>query len=111
MSMSDRAYAPAWKRYRRLRPYFWLAAAGFVLSSLATVLAGKPSHLGGAILIPFVFWLNLAVVISLYKRFRCPRCNKEFERRWPNKKYPDRNTCPHCGLPKFAKDGNETNAK
>jgi len=104
-------YDAAWKRYRRLRLHLWSGFAGFALSGLFVVLAKLPSRFDGAVLIPFAFWLNMAIAIARFKRFRCPRCNKEFERRWLNKKYPDRNTCPHCGLPKFAKDGKDTSAE
>jgi predicted RNA-binding Zn-ribbon protein involved in translation (DUF1610 family) len=100
--MSDHSYAAAWKRYRRLRLHVWVASAGFVFSGAAMVFTELPSRFGWTSYIPWAFWLYCAVAISRFKPFRCPRCNEEIERRWPSKKYPDWNTCPHCGLRKFS---------
>jgi DNA-directed RNA polymerase subunit RPC12/RpoP len=97
------AYDEQWKRYRRLRRHVWIAFAGFALSGLTAVFANLPPRVDWikSVLVG-AFWLCFFVAVIPYKRFRCPRCGEDFERRWPNKKHPDRNTCPHCGLEKFS---------
>ena len=102
--MSDRAYAMQWKRYRRLRFHVWLGFAGFGLSGFAIAVLHLPSRFSWTIYTPIAFWLYLFIALIPYKNFPCPRCRRSFERRWPSKKYPDRNTCPLCGLENFSRE-------
>jgi len=104
--MSEHAYDKAWQRFRRLRLHVWIASAGFVFSVPAVALL----HLGGRSGLPdfvpaLAFWLYGMVAISRFKEFRCPRCGKEFERRWPGQNRFPRGSCPHCGLKKFGHPG------
>jgi predicted RNA-binding Zn-ribbon protein involved in translation (DUF1610 family) len=106
--MSEHAYDKAWQRFRRLRLHVWIAFVGFALSMPAAALLHLHARFGlPDFALVLAFWLYEMIAITRYKEFRCPRCGKEFERRWPSRDGFARGSCPHCGLEKFGRPGQQ----
>lgn len=108
-------YTAAWRSYRLSSWGFWLLFFGYVpgIAYLSRAMGWNTGH-GGAVPLAAITWMIAACVVGYRKwNFRCPRCGELFFRKFDDRAWrrswqhnPFARRCMHCGLPKWASDGN-----
>ena len=100
-------YEKDWQDYRHRRNVFLLVFLGSVpVVSLVEVLGEKLFHTFRPAFVAASLWMAWFVYCGVRaSRWRCPRCGNWFYGSWWYSLWPLAWHCVHCGLPKYAKEG------
>jgi|SRR3989442_11728337 len=109
--MSVQNYESDWREYRRLVRRCLLIWLGYLpVCGLAAYVGAKLLDSFKPVFVVWLFWVGLLLYYgNAVQGWRCPRCGEWFFRTsWIN--WPLARRCLHCGLPKYAKEGQEFKA-
>lgn len=99
-------YDAEWRQYRRWNRVFWGLWLGWVPLGLAVLrLFNHPQSMLQPLIFPVLLGYMAATGYFGFRTmyFGCPRCGRKFFPRWRTQKpFTFRQTCRHCGLPKWA---------
>ena len=98
-------YQEHWRRYKKLRTFFFLIWLGYVPACIVFTMFFYPRLHSFAPSVAFaLLWMLMFAVAGMrLAAWRCPRCGKVFSRTgWYRRGILLAPKCVHCGLPKYA---------